>query len=1627
MSKKIRGSAAEAGAAAAEMAKETGASVDKQVEAAGRAAAAWKEMAASMTSAQKAAGDAAAKAARAVGASVDEQRTAYGKAIAAQHEYEDAQKQAAASAQVAADEQVAAAKRASAAQAAAAKASADAIEASAARAREAQKKFASFGGKVALGLTVGGGLSAYEGVKGAMQLQQQMERLHTQAQVSQPEIKPLTTGILNMAGQVGEGPGELSQGAYHVASQMNKMLQGLPQAKQMSTELNALKTAAEGAQIGGSDLVDTTNALGAAIVSGIKGVQNYRQAMGAMNATVGAGDMSMQQLAESFGTGVVVQAQEAGLSIKQLGGALAVLGDNNIRGAKAGTLMASALRIMKAPSDAAAKALASIGLSSTSLATALRSGGPIAALEELRQHLAAAGANINGTTDQMNKAGLVITRAFGGRQSAGVQDLVSQMGRLRTSTAEVGKGMGSFGADWGHQKQTMAQQVDDLKAHVAALGDEFGMYLIPKLEAVAHATSDVINWMKRHQAAAEALATVIGGVLGAAVAAYAFGKAVAFVGATKNMLSAIGGLAKGAASAATAIAAKLGLIGTTATATETEFAAAGEGMTASADATAAGVDTAIGSTGLGAVLIAAGLAATELATHWGTAMHAMEVAVNAMAKVAEHALNGLISALNWSIGIFNSTIGKLTGDIGRVGSVGVGNVFNTSGNKDANAVASALMAGRSSKTPSSFMGHNMMQAIPGFAMASGGSNWQKIASALSAQGYSKVAISGILGNFAQENGGNTVSGISTSIGPGGTGFAQWTGSRQTAEASYAKRYGLAPSNIEAEIGYLLQELKGPYANAAKAVNSATSPAQAAQEFEKIFEGASIPEMGHRINDANEAYRLLGGTVPSSGGGGGTSMPVNPGLASSLKKYLSQTSGSSSTRTKAAATSAIPVAVATMLKTAEALQGTKYVWGGGHSGWDPVAELKKIGLDCSGFVSQVLHAGGVSLPGPLTTSGLASNLQKGAGKYVTVYDRANGPEAHTFMNILGKWFMEGGNSAANPSGNVSQLTAAQAKTELQGGGFVAYHPTIPGGKDASKKEMAALGVSSTGTAASGTLNGVSVLQAAMAAIVKAHEAYLKKLTTSSTSLLKQLTDESQSGSVRMLERVLGVSTRGQTSQQIEEILSHIGISPKKGAISHALSPVLEGMATPADIAAGRRVVAAQRAAALARLDHEHLTKDQKAGDTIRIDKHYNELLRQHGLNAKQTSSPGERSFDKFISTLRDAHTKALTALADKLVVAHKQALVALSEELYAAQKTKDAESINLQATQAKDQTTMVANAAANALTIQKDQQQAATDAMSAQTTAIQNMTQIVTDRFSGMVQAVTDSTQQMSDAANATVQGINDQTQTQVDILGERGLYGLNLIAQRLQVQLDVQKGSDDRAIAVAQQNLDVVTMNEHAAESAAQLQVDQVQYASQAAAAMAQQAADQVAIVQTQKIAAAQAHSDTVQLKEDIAVQLAQTAVDLSATAPKAQQDKVNAQLALAQSRATLADQRAATNLQNVTDAANKAIQTAQSNAQNVTDASTQAVAAAQQTLATVTGQANYLIATAQQTLTGVQDTATTTEAKLQGQVSITGAEASTQFAGSGTVVNVYGVPVNNAAAIGDAVSWVARTQLQTA
>lgn len=365
--------------------------------------------------------------------------------------------------------------------------------------------------------TVGKSLSTYitlpivgvaaESVKMAMNFQQSMELLVTNAGVAQGAIGGISQAILNMAGKVGQGPEALATAMYHIASAGN----GIWTTAQ---QLDILATSAKGAAIGQADLDDTTYALTSALASNIKGAKDASEMMSTLVAIVGAGDMHMRDLNAAIGTGFLGTAATFGVSIQSIGTALATLGDNGEQGAAAATRLRMMLSLMASPSQAASKILtdlglttketstatgtmnevfAKTGLTTTKLADDLRKpNGITVAIEDIKSRLEATGLSASQTD-------AVLSKAFGGgRTDAALLQLLQNTDRLNVKFTQINTNTGKFAQSWAEQQQTAKQQWDQAWGGIEADMIRLGVRIMPEvtkaMNDIGKGVNNVANW-----------------------------------------------------------------------------------------------------------------------------------------------------------------------------------------------------------------------------------------------------------------------------------------------------------------------------------------------------------------------------------------------------------------------------------------------------------------------------------------------------------------------------------------------------------------------------------------------------------------------------------------------------------------------------------------------------------------------------------------------------------------------------------------------------------------------------------------------------------------------------------------------------------------------------------------------------------------------------------------------------------------------------------------------------------------------------------------------------------------------------------------------------------------------------
>lgn len=329
-----------------------------------------------------------------------------------------------------------------------------------------------------LGLVIG----VIEGVKKAIDIgkaassfQREMLLIQTQARGIASEVTDLSARVLAMAGPVATAPDELATSLYHVYSvgrdANGELIRG-------ARAMNIVRIAAQGAKIGIGDVEDTTNALTSTVASGISGVTSFGQAMGVLNTIVGVGDMHFQDLNNALGTGILARMRVFGVSIQETGAALAVFGDNNIRGRDAATQLRMAVQDLAKPAATADKVLARINLTAQDLRTELSEHGLAGALHLLDERMTAAG--ITG-----NKVGGFLEDAFTKKAGAGLAIMLTQMDRFDSKLDEINKGGDSFSAQWRATTQTASFQFQRLGTEAEVAGIKIANKVIPAATAAA--------------------------------------------------------------------------------------------------------------------------------------------------------------------------------------------------------------------------------------------------------------------------------------------------------------------------------------------------------------------------------------------------------------------------------------------------------------------------------------------------------------------------------------------------------------------------------------------------------------------------------------------------------------------------------------------------------------------------------------------------------------------------------------------------------------------------------------------------------------------------------------------------------------------------------------------------------------------------------------------------------------------------------------------------------------------------------------------------------------------------------------------------------------------------------------
>lgn len=378
------------------------------------------------------------------------------------------------------------------------------------------------------GLTVPLLAAAAVGTKFAIDFQAQMERIHTQAGISQKGVDSLSKSVMQLAPSTAFGPAELAKGMYHIASVMATL--GTSTADMMKV----LKVAADGAALGGANLEDTTSALAGTMRVFHVGAGGAATIMGQLNAIVGAGNMRMQDLNNAISTGLLPTASGLGIGLNAVGAALATMTDESVPAQVAATRMRTLLLLMTGETKKNVDTLSQLGIKQGELGKMMRTpGGMIPALQDLQDHLSKL-----GKTDQVR----ILAQAFGGARSAGtIIQLLNNLEMVRGKFKQINDTASNFPADVLAQQQTAAYQLHQAWAAVQTVLTSIGAIIAPVVVAIAKTIAQLVSEFEKlppsvqHVAVFAALAVAAIGPL-----LFLFGALLTPVGLTVAAVAALG-------------------------------------------------------------------------------------------------------------------------------------------------------------------------------------------------------------------------------------------------------------------------------------------------------------------------------------------------------------------------------------------------------------------------------------------------------------------------------------------------------------------------------------------------------------------------------------------------------------------------------------------------------------------------------------------------------------------------------------------------------------------------------------------------------------------------------------------------------------------------------------------------------------------------------------------------------------------------------------------------------------------------------------------------------------------------------------------------------------------------------
>jgi len=232
------------------------------------------------------------------------------------------------------------------------------------------------GRSLSMNLTAPLALAGGAAVNLAIGFDSSMTKIVSLVGIASDEVDGMRTEVLKLSGETAKAPKELADGLFVLTS---AGLRG-------NDALSALEYAAKASSAGLGETNDIARAVAGAMNAYGTGVIDASKATDIITATARAGNFEVSQFSGALGR-VLPFAKQAGASLEDVGGSVALLTRTNGDAAQSVTQVQALLRAFVVPTAEAAKALDSVGLSAEDMRKAISTDGLPAALEMLDEKL----------------------------------------------------------------------------------------------------------------------------------------------------------------------------------------------------------------------------------------------------------------------------------------------------------------------------------------------------------------------------------------------------------------------------------------------------------------------------------------------------------------------------------------------------------------------------------------------------------------------------------------------------------------------------------------------------------------------------------------------------------------------------------------------------------------------------------------------------------------------------------------------------------------------------------------------------------------------------------------------------------------------------------------------------------------------------------------------------------------------------------------------------------------------------------------------------------------------------------------------------------------------------------------